>query len=183
MIAWYTTNAVVLQATMTTLLLALSIQLPLRMGVFSFAGVGCFGIGGYTAAILYTKFDLDTWTAVALGTLLAGILCYLLGLIIHKLSGLYLGMATVAFTLIIAVVVTNGGSLTGGASGDLRRPRRHQQPARLAPAGTRHRRPGHLGIRAVRAQDRYRPGRPRTGFGPRHQRRPVPGSWSFWPAA
>ncbi|WP_262106593.1 branched-chain amino acid ABC transporter permease [Arthrobacter sp. Marseille-P9274] len=117
MIAWYTTNAIVLQATMTTLLLALSIQLPLRMGVFSFAGVGCFGIGGYTAAILYAKFDVDTWTAVALGTLLAGILCYLLGLIIHKLSGLYLGMATVAFTLIVAVVATNGGSLTGGASG------------------------------------------------------------------
>jgi branched-chain amino acid transport system permease protein len=117
MIAWYTTNAVVLQATMTTLLLALSIQLPLRMGVFSFAGVGCFGIGGYTAAILYSKFDVDTWTAVALGTLLAGILCYLLGLIIHKLSGLYLGMATVAFTLIVAVVATNGGRLTGGASG------------------------------------------------------------------
>jgi len=117
MIAWYTSNAVVVQATMTTLLLALSIQLPLRMGVFSFAGVGCFGIGGYTAAILYTKFDVGTWPAVVLGTLLAGILCYLLGLVIHRLSGLYLGMATVAFTLIVAVVATNGGSLTGGASG------------------------------------------------------------------
>ncbi|WP_149955942.1 branched-chain amino acid ABC transporter permease [Zafaria cholistanensis] len=117
MMAWYTANAVVVQATMTTLLLALSIQLPLRVGVFSFAGVGCFGIGGYTAAILYTKFDVDTWPAVALGTLLAGGLCYLLGLIIHKLSGLYLGMATIAFSLIVAVAATNGGSLTGGASG------------------------------------------------------------------
>lgn len=117
MITWYATNAIVVQATMTTLLLALSVQLPLRMGVFSFAGVGCFGIGGYTAAILYTKFDVGTWPAVVIGTLLAGLLCYLLGLIIHKLSGLYLGMATVAFTLIVAVVATNGGNLTGGASG------------------------------------------------------------------
>lgn len=117
MIDWYTANSVVIQATMTTLLLALSIQLPLRMGVFSFAGVGCFGIGGYTAAIAFTQFDMGTWSAVALGTVIAGVLCYLLGLIVHKLSGLYLGMATIAFTLIIAVVATNGGTITGGASG------------------------------------------------------------------
>jgi branched-chain amino acid transport system permease protein len=117
MMDWYMSNSVVIQATMTTLLLALSIQLPLRMGVFSFAGVGCFGIGGYTAAILFTKFSMGTWPAIAIGTLLAGVLCYLLGLIIHKLSGLYLGMATIAFTLIVAVVATNGGTLTGGASG------------------------------------------------------------------
>ncbi|MGD6979083.1 MULTISPECIES: branched-chain amino acid ABC transporter permease [Citricoccus] len=117
MIDWYTANSVVIQATMTTLLLALSIQLPLRMGVFSFAGVGCFGIGGYTAAIAFTKFGMGTWTAVAFGTVLAGVLCYLLGLLVHKLTGLYLGMATIAFALIVSVVATNGGSLTGGASG------------------------------------------------------------------
>lgn len=117
MMDWYMSNSVVIQATMTTLLLALSIQLPLRMGVFSFAGVGCFGIGGYTAAILLSKFNVGTWPAILIGTLLAGLLCYLLGLIIHKLSGLYLGMATIAFTLIVAVVATNGGTLTGGASG------------------------------------------------------------------
>lgn len=117
MTGWYTANAVLIQATMTTLLLALSIQLPLRMGVFSFAGVGCFGIGGYTAAISFTRFDLGTWPSVALGSVVAAVLCYLLGLLIHKLTGLYLGMATVAFTLIVAVVATNGGRLTGGASG------------------------------------------------------------------
>lgn len=117
MTGWYTANAVLIQATMTTVLLALSIQLPLRMGVFSFAGVGCFGIGGYTAAIAFTRYELGTWPAVALGSVLAAVLCFLLGLLIHKLTGLYLGMATVAFTLIIAVVATNGGKLTGGASG------------------------------------------------------------------
>lgn len=117
MMDWYASNSIVIEATMTTLLLALSIQLPLRMGVFSFAGVGCFGIGGYTAAILFTRFEFGTWSAVVTGTLLAGVACYLLGLIIQKLDGLYLAMATVAFTLIIAVVATNGGQLTGGASG------------------------------------------------------------------
>lgn len=117
MMSWYASNAVVIEATMTTLLLALSIQLPLRVGVFSFAGVGCFGIGGYTAAIAMTRFDMDAWPAIIVGTVLAGIACYLLGLIVQKLNGLYLAMATVAFTLIVAVVATNGGQFTGGASG------------------------------------------------------------------
>lgn len=117
MMGWYASNAVVIEATMTTLLLALSIQLPLRVGVFSFAGVGCFGIGGYTAAIAFTRFDAGTWSAVIMGTLLAGIACFLLGLLVQKLTGLYLAMATVAFTLIVAVVATNGGQFTGGASG------------------------------------------------------------------
>ena len=40
-----------------------------------------------------------------------------LGLLINKLSGLYLGMATVAFDLIISVVAINGGDLTGGPTG------------------------------------------------------------------
>lgn len=117
MMDWYASNSVVIEATMTTLLLALSIQLPLRVGVFSFAGVGCFGIGGYTAAIALTQFDMGTWVAVVLGTTIAGVACYLLGLLVQKLSGLYLAMATVAFTLIVAVIATNGGTFTGGASG------------------------------------------------------------------
>lgn len=117
MMSWYLSNAVVIEATMTTLLLALSIQLPLRVGVFSFAGVGCFGIGGYTAAIAMTRFDMSAWPAILLGTVLAGIACYLLGLLVQRLTGLYLAMATVAFTLIVAVIATNGGQMTGGASG------------------------------------------------------------------
>jgi len=117
MMSWYVSNAVVIEATMTTLLLALSIQLPLRVGVFSFAGVGCFGIGGYTAAIAMTRFEMGTWPAIFMGTILAGIACYLLGLVVQKLTGLYLAMATVAFTLIVSVIATNGGQFTGGASG------------------------------------------------------------------
>lgn len=114
---WFAGNEVLIQSTMTTLLLALSIQVSLRVGVFSFAGVGAFGIGGYTAAIAMTRYDFGTVGSVALGTVLAGTVLLALGLLIHKLTGLYLGMATIAFTLIVAVLAVNGGRLTGGASG------------------------------------------------------------------
>lgn len=114
---WYMANIVLVQSTMTAFLLALSIQLPLRVGVFSFAGVGCYGIGGYAAAICMTRLEMPTWPSIAVGTLLAGVAGCLLGLLIQRLNGLYLGMATIAFTLIIAILAVNGGSLTGGAAG------------------------------------------------------------------
>ncbi|GAB92084.1 branched-chain amino acid ABC transporter permease [Gordonia rhizosphera] len=117
MTTWIDANTVLLQQTMTTLLLALSIQIPMRMGVFSFAGIGAFGIGGYSAAAAMIHFGWGTAPAIALGVLIAGVVVYLLGLVVQRLSGLYLGMATIAFTLIVAVVAVNGGELTGGASG------------------------------------------------------------------
>ncbi|TWH19660.1 branched-chain amino acid ABC transporter permease [Prauserella rugosa] len=114
---WYFSHIVLVQSTLTTLLLALSVQVPLRAGVFSFAGVGCYGIGGYLAAIGMVHYGLSTASAILLAAAAGGIAAYALGLLIQRLTGLYLAMATVAFTLIIAVVVVNGGDLTGSAAG------------------------------------------------------------------
>lgn len=117
MMDWYLANTVLLQQTLTTVLLALSIQIPMRAGVFSFAGVGAFGIGGYTSAIAMLHLGWGTWPAIALGMVVPGVLVFLLGLVVQRLTGLYMGMATIAFTLIVAVVAVNGGDLTGGAAG------------------------------------------------------------------
>lgn len=114
---WYYLNVVLIQTTLTTLLLALSIQVPLRFGVFSFAGVGAFGVGGYGAAMAMVHLGWSTWPSVALGALAAGLVVLLLGLVVRRLTGLYMGMATIAFTLIVSVVAVNGGDATGGAAG------------------------------------------------------------------
>lgn len=114
---WYYMNVVLIQTTLTTLLLALSIQVPLRFGVFSFAGIGAFGIGGYGAAMAMVHLEWSTWPSVLIGTLAAGVVVLLLGLVVQRLTGLYMGMATIAFTLIVSVVAVNGGDLTGGAGG------------------------------------------------------------------
>jgi branched-chain amino acid transport system permease protein len=116
-IEWWDTNIILIQGTFISLLLALSIQYPLRLGVFSFAGVGCYGIGAYTAAIVTIRYEWPALLSIAVGTLLAGAIGYLLGLVVQRLSGLYLGMATISFDLILSVVVTNGGDLTGGPTG------------------------------------------------------------------
>jgi branched-chain amino acid transport system permease protein len=117
MSTWYAMNVVLIQTTLTTLLLALSIQVPMRFGVFSFAGVGAFGIGGYGSAIAMVSLGWSTWPAVVLGAGVAGVVVFLLGLVVQRLTGLYMGMATIAFTLIVSVLAVNGGDLTGGAMG------------------------------------------------------------------
>lgn len=117
MSTWYDMNVVLIQTTLTTLLLALSIQVPLRFGVFSFAGVGAFGIGGYGAAMAMVHLGWSTWPSVALASLVAGVVVFLLGLVVQRLTGLYMGMATIAFTLIVSVLAVNGGDWTGGPMG------------------------------------------------------------------
>ncbi|GGO20566.1 branched-chain amino acid ABC transporter permease [Microbispora rosea subsp. aerata] len=117
MTAWYDSNIILIQSTFVGLLTALSLQVPIRFGVFSFAGVGCYGIGAYTTAIIVIRLGWPAPLAMGAGMLLAAVTGYLLALVLSRLGGLYLGMATIAFDLIVTVVVANGGELTGGPSG------------------------------------------------------------------
>jgi branched-chain amino acid transport system permease protein len=114
---FYYANIVYIQATFTGLLLALSIQIPLRFGVFSFSGAGCYGLGAYACGILVKRYDMS-WPAAVTLSVLGGIaVSLLLGALVYRLSGLYLAMATVAFDLIIGVAAINGGDLTGASTG------------------------------------------------------------------
>ncbi|TFV93785.1 branched-chain amino acid ABC transporter permease [Blastococcus sp. CT_GayMR20] len=117
MSTWYYANLVLVQATLTGLLMALSVQVPLRMGVFSFAGVGSYGIGAYAAALMAIHWQLGSLAAIGLAVVLTAVIGLLLGLVIARLAGLYLAMATVAFDLIIGVIAINGGTFTGSSTG------------------------------------------------------------------
>jgi branched-chain amino acid transport system permease protein len=114
---FYNGHLILVQGTFISLLLALSIQVPLRMGVFSFAGSGSYAIGAYTTAILVSRHGWSTYPAIAAGVALPAVVGLLLAFLLQRLRGLYLGMATISFDLIITVVIDNGGSFTGGATG------------------------------------------------------------------
>jgi branched-chain amino acid transport system permease protein len=117
MTSWYAGNLVLVQSTFVGLLLALSVQFPLRMGVFSFAGVGSYAIGAYLTAILTIELETPAFVSIAASMLAAASIGYVLAMLVRRLGGLYLGMATVAFDLILSVVAANGGELTGGPTG------------------------------------------------------------------
>jgi len=114
---WIAANIIPLQATVTTFLLALSFQFPMRLGLFSLAGVGLFGVGAYSSGIAFAKFHWDTWSSVAFGVVVAALVGLLLGLVVARLGGLYLAMATIAFDMIVVVLAGNLTPLTGGYMG------------------------------------------------------------------
>ena len=117
MMGWIDQNEFLIGSTLTVFLLAISIQIPLRLGVISFASIGYYAIGGYGTAILMTQHGVSTWTSVVAASVAAAVVATLLGFIIARLNGLYLAMATVSFSLLLSAVAVNGGSITGGAIG------------------------------------------------------------------
>jgi branched-chain amino acid transport system permease protein len=117
MMVFYDSHLVLIQTTLTGLVLALSIQVPLRMGVFSFAGAGSYGFGAYCAAELVIHKNASALEAIGVSVVATAVIGLLLGLVIFRLNGLYLAMSTVAFDLIVGVIALNGGEFTGSSTG------------------------------------------------------------------
>jgi branched-chain amino acid transport system permease protein len=110
-------NEILVQSTLTNFLLALSLSICLRVGVFSFAGLACFGVGAYFTAVATIRWEWSGGLSMVAAVVLGAALCAVLAPILQGLSGLAMGMATIAVALIVGVIVVNGGELTGGAEG------------------------------------------------------------------
>jgi branched-chain amino acid transport system permease protein len=114
--AWVHTHSALLAEIVINILLGYSLQVVLRAGVFSVAGVGLYTVGAYTSGILAVH-GVPGWVAIAIGVVASGAVAYLISIPLLRLSGHYLAIATIAFDLVVTVVASNGGHLTGGALG------------------------------------------------------------------
>jgi branched-chain amino acid transport system permease protein len=115
--SWYDANESLIQTILIYTLLAFSVQVALRTGVFSLAGIGFYAIGSYAAAVLVGDHGVATVPAVAAAVALCGVLGWLLAWLLVRLRDLYLAMATVAFDLMVGVVALNWRDVTGGSLG------------------------------------------------------------------
>jgi len=108
-------NETLLMTGLSYYLIGLAFQVVLRSGVFSLAAAGFWGIGAYTCALTvpHLAWPISVLLAVAVSAVLAVVLAATLG----RLRGLYLGMATIAFDLLIVSLAFGWDSLTGGALG------------------------------------------------------------------
>lgn len=98
----------------------LTIGLSLLMGYAGQISLGqatFFGIGAYTTAILSIHFQLFPWLSLAAGIVLAAGLAYLVGMMIFRLRGHYLAMATLGMNVIFFLILTQEVEWTGGPSG------------------------------------------------------------------
>ena len=118
MAGFLATNEGLFQTILVYALLAASVQIVMRAGVFSLASIGFWAVGGYLCANLVKVYHVNYLLAIAVTLVVCGVLGWLLALPLRRLRRLYLGMATVAFDLVVVVLATSaGGDFTGGAGG------------------------------------------------------------------
>lgn len=86
-------------------------------GQFSFGQGAFYLLGGYTAGILTAQSGLDVALAIVAAITIAVVASFLLGLLTLRLEGFNLAITTLAFHLILLVIVTQWTSLTGGPLG------------------------------------------------------------------
>jgi branched-chain amino acid transport system permease protein len=86
-------------------------------GQVSLGQAGFMAIGGYTAAILATKYDLPPLVGIAAGIALSVVGAVALSLVTVRLRGHFLALATLAFSLVIDSLTVGLPDLTGGPSG------------------------------------------------------------------
>lgn len=98
----------------------ITIGLSLLMGYAGQISLGqatFFGIGAYTTAILSTHLAVSPWLALVTGIVLAAGVAYLIGVLIFRLRGHYLAMATLGMNIIFFLILTQEVEWTGGPSG------------------------------------------------------------------
>jgi branched-chain amino acid transport system permease protein len=80
-------------------------------------------IGGYTTAILATRYGLPFWLCLPISGGIAAIVGTVIGLPILRLRGVYFAMITLSLTEAVRLAFLNGGEFTKGASGIVNIPR------------------------------------------------------------
>ena len=88
-----------------------------RAGQITLAQSGFVAIGAYVAMLGYLRLGLPIGVGLPAAIVLTGLVGLLVSLPIMKLKGHYLGLVTLAFSLVVQEVATHWTSVTNGASG------------------------------------------------------------------
>jgi branched-chain amino acid transport system permease protein len=93
-------------------------------GYVSIAQGGFMGIGAYGSALLSVKLGWSVWLTLALAPIITGFFAIIVGYPSLRVKGHYFAIVTLAFNMVIYIVLFNFRSLTGGEAGftDIPRP-------------------------------------------------------------
>jgi len=92
-------------------------------GQVSFGHAAFFGVGAYTAGMLYSKLGVSGWWGIPASVVVVTLFALLLGYICLRLRGPYFALATLAIGVIMRIVTENLVKLTGGDLGIMIRER------------------------------------------------------------
>jgi len=82
------------------------------LGQAAFVALGAYGSG-----ILTTRYDVAPWLALLLSAAVVAVVAWFVGIPILRLRGHYLAMGTLAFGVVVTIVVREFKASTGGPSG------------------------------------------------------------------
>ncbi|MBI5969155.1 MAG: branched-chain amino acid ABC transporter permease [Deltaproteobacteria bacterium] len=88
-------------------------------GQVSFGHATFYGVGAYSAGLLYFHKEISTWYGMILGPIMAMIFAVPLGLMCFRLRGAYFALALLALAEVLRLVATNWISFTNGSVGIL----------------------------------------------------------------
>jgi len=88
-----------------------------QAGIMSVGHAALMGIGAYAAAILSVQLGWGFWTALPLATLLTAAVAGVIGLPSLRVSGQHYIIITFCFCALFVIVLTNGDTFTGSATG------------------------------------------------------------------
>ena len=86
-------------------------------GQISLGHAGFLGLGAYASAVLAANFGWNPYLAMLAGAIGVGVLAFTVARPILRLRGHYLAMATLGLGIIISIVITTEGDITGGPDG------------------------------------------------------------------
>jgi len=86
-------------------------------GYVSIAQAGFMGIGAYSSTLLSVKLGWPVWGAMAAAPLVTAVLALLAGYPSLRVKGHYFAIVTLAYNMVIFIVLMTWSSLTGGEAG------------------------------------------------------------------
>lgn len=98
-------------------ILAMSMNLMLRIGQISMAQGAFMAFGAYASGLLTTRMEWSPWAALVVAAVGTGLVASLLGLVILRIKGVFFVLLTYAFGQIVNLVLQDWTPLTGGNNG------------------------------------------------------------------
>jgi branched-chain amino acid transport system permease protein len=96
---------------------AVGLHAPIRTGYWPVGQAAFMAVGGYTSAIVTTRFGWPIVAGLVAGGIVSGLVALGFGRITLRLNGTYFVLATFAFGEMVRLAVVNQTSVLGGASG------------------------------------------------------------------
>lgn len=92
---------------------AVSLVVNIRTGIFNFASAAFMAIGAYTTAILVVKVGVSFWLTLLIGPLVGAVVAVLIGIPILCIKGMYFVLVTALFCQIIVLTIVSLEEQTG----------------------------------------------------------------------